>query len=73
MTAGNGNGNSMNGGLYARGGGRDRERGRENKMNGQQRSDNNTIDIQKVRKGEDNRTTLMIRNIPNRYVIDIQI
>ena len=69
---GNGNGNSMKYGMNSRGRGRDRERGREN-MNGQQTSSNNVIDIQKVRNGEDNRTTLMIRNIPNRYVIGIQI
>lgn len=34
------------------------------------RDDENILDIEKVKRGEDKRTTLMIRNIPNGYEFD---
>ena len=30
---------------------------------------NNPIDIDAIKEGKDNRTTLMIRNVPNRYAL----
>lgn len=33
------------------------------------RDEENVLDIEKVKRGEDKRTTLMIRNIPNGYVL----
>ena len=67
LNNGSGNNHGSNHGVPQ--GVHNRERGRENGSS-QQMDSMNMIDIQKVRNGEDNRTTLMIRNIPNRYVMN---